>query len=157
MSIRWRDTRFDMHHFHTWRTFTLTVIMQLSLLLSIWTAFLIESNWKVSVMSLTILISIIALVWQVIETRKTKPFKMAKDQLQYGALIITLDNIDEIAIAGNLITIKLVHKIRSYSLLRLRLKHKNEAKALYGALQLFCSEHLVELKVESHTVSKEAV
>lgn len=157
MSMRWRDTRFDMHHFHTWRTFTLTVIMQLSLLLFIWTVFLMESIWKVPVMSLTILISFIALVWQMIEIRKIRPFIVAKDQLQYGPLIMTVDNIDEIVIAGNLITIKLVHKIGSYSLLRLRLKHKDQVKLFHEVLQLFCKEHLVELKLETQAVSKEAV
>lgn len=157
MSMRWRDTRFDMHHFHTWRTFTLTVIMQLSLLLFIWTAFLMESVWKIPIMSLTILISFTALVWQMIEIRKTKQFIIVKDQLQYGPLIMTVDNIDEIAIAGNLITIKLVHKIRSYSLLRLRLKHKDQVKSLHEVLQLFSEEHFVELRIETQAVSKEAV
>jgi len=157
MSMRWRDTRFDMHHFHTWRTFTLTVIIQLSLLLFIWTAFLMESIWKVPIMSLTILISFIALVWQIIEVRKTQQFIIAKAQLQYGPLILTVDNIDEIAIAGNLITIKLVHKTRSYSLLRLRLKLKDQVKSFHEIIQLFCNEHFIELKIETQAVSKEAV
>ncbi|MFF2887348.1 hypothetical protein [Paenibacillus sp. NPDC057967] len=153
MSLKTKNLSFDMHHFHTWRTFTLAIIMQVSLLMFIWTAFLIQSDLKVPLMILTFLISFITLVWHIIEVRKIVKLVVAQDQLQFGSMILPADNIDEVVLAGDQITIELVHKIHSYTVLRLKLKQKAQAKQLNQALLLFCAEQLVEIKDEMRIVS----
>ncbi|REK77033.1 hypothetical protein [Paenibacillus paeoniae] len=146
MSEIQRNSEFIMQQFQTWKSFALTAIMQVSMLIFICIALLMDTNLRVPLMSAAFLLSLICLLWHAIEVKRSKELIVANDQLIFNATTIQAEHITEMVLAKDKVDLYLRRKNKGLTIMRLKLKHKEQSEKLGSVILHFCSQNNVLLR-----------